>query len=658
MDKNIVIFEEILPVHRWIVKWYTMKYGVVYYLRINLSCRKYGWVERYINDNRLKQINIDYKNKMFRGKYHDLAYDNVEIFYKAISDDGVIARFKELYDDRVEHVFKKAMNEETAGFYYLNYILYKIQNAYPDNGIIFIPSHGIEGYRSDGCEIYDYALFYKWAGIFKAERHGTDNTKFPAWATAISYCYAAGRKFKIFIIAVGFLFWACALAVKRRINVKSYYKYAIVIISSFRQFANRIQGADFLVDGDSISKEEVIFLSANALSKENKKYLTDNNYDFMDDPDAFVSIKDIVKVFPIYTYLLALSLFGRSFILETGLKALLFYLRWEGFSRKCNISNLITFCDFGIQSICRNIILKNHGTKTWYYMDATNYGLLFVPIGDDFKRRHTNFGFLNYDYLISWNEISSEYFKSSHTNVGAYFNVGCLWSQHIKEIAEGEMRSSLKETLLARGYNSRMKLVSVFDSTFHDDSITTYEDGIIFLKDILKLLEDKPDIFVILKEKNIRNYHLSITDKHAEILQIYTKLEEHPRCCSITRWESSSEVIVFSDLTISFPFTSTSLEALSARKKAIWYDASNKFRNTYYDSVPGLVCHDYGELVRRVEELLYKTSDEAYNDYLNRYIKGRLEDYLDGKAISRFRKLLTDNADLTNLRKTEEVKCE
>ena len=91
------------------------------------------------------------------------------------------------------------------------------------------------------------------------------------------------------------------------------------------------------------------------------------------------------------------------------------------------------------------------------------------------------------------------------------------------------------------------------------------------------------------------------------------------------------------------PFTSTTFEALSVRNRAIWYDATNKFTDTFYDQILGLVCHGYEILLGRVKDLLFNISDMDYNEYLDKFVKGSIEKYLDGMAITRFRKLLAEN---------------
>jgi polysaccharide biosynthesis PFTS motif protein len=369
-----------------------------------------------------------------------------------------------------------------------------------------------------------------------------------------------------------------------------------------------------------------------------------NELDFIDDPDMFISATEAIKIFPIYRLILKSSFKKDDLLLYTGLSSLYLYLRWKCFSENIRIENLISHADFGITSITRNIILEEYGCVTYYYMNTINYDFYYDRRGRNDKYRDSRFGFLYYDYLFVWNDTVSKYFKASQCKIKEYLNLGSFWAEHLRLIEEKVWTSDFRNELYDRGYKSGMKLVSVFDSGLSDEYITTYEDGIKFLEGILRLLDDLPDIFVVLKEKKPRDYHKMMSDRFDDILKLYQKLENNARClCIKNSWKNSSEIMAFTDLVISFPFTSTTAEALAVRKKAIWYDGTDKFRGAIYDNAPGLVCHNYNELLERTKRLLC-ISEKDYNAYLESYIKGRVENYLDGKAITRFREHLSEKS--------------
>ena len=274
-------------------------------------------------------------------------------------------------------------------------------------------------------------------------------------------------------------------------------------------------------------------------------------------------------------------------------------------------------------------------------MDSNNFPCFSFPEISDCQHRLGYYGFIYYDYLLSWSPKASEYLRRSSNDFKHWVDMGCLWASHIKLIRDQRIPSDFNVRLLKRGYNKEsMKLISVFDSTYHDYIKTTYVDGIRFIEDILKLLERMPDVFVVLKEKRKRANLERLAAKSGELLKLYDALDRHPRGWCLAFQEDSSELMAFSDLTISYPYSSTTYEALSARRKAIWHDPTHKFRNTFYDGIPGLVSHSYDELAQRVDELLFQVEDGHYDAYLNKYVEGAIESHLEGNALARFRQLL------------------
>jgi len=133
------------------------------------------------------------------------------------------------------------------------------------------------------------------------------------------------------------------------------------------------------------------------------------------------------------------------------------------------------------------------------------------------------------------------------------------------------------------------------------------------------------------------------------LADIYGELDAHPRFYLPPDASSTSEVIALSDLTISFAYTSTAIETLAARKKGIFYNPSGKLKSLYYDSIHGLVCHDYQSLFAMSKKLLYETSEAQYDEYLERYIKGALDPFLDGKGITRMRSFIANHKESDEL---------
>ena len=129
---------------------------------------------------------------------------------------------------------------------------------------------------------------------------------------------------------------------------------------------------------------------------------------------------------------------------------------------------------------------------------------------------------------------------------------------------------------------------------------------------------------------------------------IYEKLKKHERCIFIARYDkegiSAPEVVARSNLVISAAYTSPTGEALGAKVKAIYYEPGGHHigKKYYLNRIPNLVAHNYGELEQLINYWLYEVTDEEFENFLKNYVKDEMDPYLDGKALTRFRKLLME----------------
>ena len=337
----------------------------------------------------------------------------------------------------------------------------------------------------------------------------------------------------------------------------------------------------------------------------------------------------------------------KSIFTLASLKLIHTYLKWKGILKTISIDHFIAHCDFSMDTIARNVILEKYGTKTYYYMDSASFGCFHAREGGKPKIRSL-IGFIYYDYFVSWSQRVSEYFKQSHCQIKNYVDVGCLWAEHIRLFQEGTIATSFKKDLYAKGYKDDLKLIAAFDSSYLEGTGSNYDEAIRFLKDMLRLLDEDPNIFIVLKEKKSRDPIKQRTHQWRDVVAAYEKFENHPRAVCLQHKCNASEIIACSDLILTVPFSTPTFEALAARKRAIWHDANNKYRGVYFDRVEGLVTHGYEELKERIHQLLYSLSQEEYDHYLDHSIKGTVESYLDGKAITRFRNLFNDSSQKIN----------
>lgn len=650
MRRKIIVFEEISNPFRLLIKWYSIRGFAIFYYRINSSCKEKGWLKRFIEKKSITKIDDKYSllNTAI-GYYPDLAYQNIDKVFEAFfKKNKIVKLFISLYnDERICNVFKKSLLGYLQRFYYINFIFSKLSEIFPEEKTYFVPTLKRKGYRTHILSAYEYHFLYDLVFKSQAFYFKTRGTVFPLWFNLVSkICYLL-RYIRIQLDVAGFILFSTAVSFRNLVIPKvpkKNYKFGVMIISPAHQFANRIRKVDFLIDGEKIKKTDVLFIGWRRLSRRNRLYMQKQGLNFIDALFYKINVGVLKAVLPI-AVLLILNVFRNRrdiFLRESAILQLVCFGIWRSFVETYHIENLISHCDFGSQSVARNIILSKSGTKTWYYTDAINWGNFFISGANRYNLPLYNhaIGFLIYDYFVTWSDELINYFMIHHQDIKKHINVGCFWASHIRQLREHKIKSGVLDTLYRHGFRDEYKLISVFDSSYSDYTITTYEDGIIFLKGIYRLLEELPNIFILLKEKKARGL---IEKPSRELLIWLRRLEELPRCY-LPLWDmNTSEAIAFSDLTISFPFTSTTFEALSARKKALYYDASNKFRGTFYDGIDSLVCHNYDELCKRTKELLFEIDEPTYNSYLDRSVQGKVEPYLDGNALARFRELLTDS---------------
>ena len=265
------------------------------------------------------------------------------------------------------------------------------------------------------------------------------------------------------------------------------------------------------------------------------------------------------------------------------------------------------------------------------------------------SQRFDTWGYLYYDVMVCWGERFVRYFQRHHQSIGRYEIVGCLWSEHVRCLLEDKMANGLREKLHAHGWKPGMKIIAAFPTWYHVNSVSNPDDGMAFVHGIEQLAEELQDLFVVVKEKHARWLFAQARNvgrqdfggEALEIYRIYDALERHPRFWLPGAGADAAELIACSDLVVSFPFTSSTLEAFGAGLKGIYFDPLGKFHGGYYDTIPGVVAHGYAELKDRVKTLLEDASGSDYHAYLHAHVKGETDPFLDGRGIERFRKLLT-----------------
>jgi polysaccharide biosynthesis PFTS motif protein len=402
-------------------------------------------------------------------------------------------------------------------------------------------------------------------------------------------------------------------------------------------------GNDIFLDEAELPKEDVLFIVPWERDKidleTRKKFNCVSAYDGRDVISSDLYWNKIMRRFiPAWFKSILFSLFENPLVIKTNTSILLHYILWNVFLNNYGINNYVKKLNPDDQAKIH--ILSQHGVKTWFvYPDntTTDYFLDW----EESKKNQTLFSFLNFDYAVVYGNTVERYFKKHRNNIKRYVKTGVLWSQIACELQEGKLKSPIFDIVKERRLPG--KIVGVFDTTPADYGPYKIRDAIRFGNDILKLLDEMPDIGIVFKA-------VKRPESTPYLASIYDRLKNHERCLLFYPYNkegiSAVEVVTVSDLVVSAAYTSPTAEALGARKKAIYYDvAGHDIGDKYYfNRFQNFVAHNYEELKKLVKYWLYEIADKEFDDFLNKYVKDEIDPYLDGKALTRLRKLLMEDA--------------
>jgi polysaccharide biosynthesis PFTS motif protein len=420
----------------------------------------------------------------------------------------------------------------------------------------------------------------------------------------------------------------------REKNKKSYL-YGVTIVAPTRQQANNQRGPDFIIDNNKIMPKDVVYFPLVDLTNDQKKQLSEIPGTVYYVPKAGRFFSNFVE----WQKLLRL-VFKKNFLrngaeINAACSAFLNYFKWLRVLESVKFRHFITHCDFGMSHIGRNIALNQAGVQTWYFTDSMNSGLNFKEEKKGVCMHHPSWAYLNYDHFVTWDDFLAQYYKDHPGTFRHIHIVGCLWSGHIKD--KNKARDQL--AISALGKTRDYFLLVAFDSTYTKNGFTSYAEGIVFAEHLLQLANDNSDIYIMLKEKKKRSiHHLLDPVLGPKLLNVYEKMNAHGRIIVDSEMADASELISASDMIVSFPFTSTTFEALSVNKPAIWHDPMGYYKNTPYGKIDGITTHSYEGLKAMVIEF----KEIRPNTYQNPIPDNSplMEPYRDGKAIDRFRDLL------------------
>lgn len=653
-EKKTVFFEDIRALHYLYVKFYLFFGYKIFVFYFNHNHKTKKWLRDLINNGKVQKI-------YFRPntQEHGRAIDTTEIIYDRLANKTLPKIISALYKTEATNcIFKQLLVEEIYKCIFINQYLYYIEK-YSDEGqaLRFIPEN--------------YAVYEK---IIKDDVrdsiHLLRKVKIPVFGKFLAWVIQICEKWKyagaVFLyVLVKSSFFILGKLGGRKKKELHHFEYAVSINGEHQVTFAGERGFDFLLDHKKINKENTVFILNVPIQEKFLKSYRDKGYVFFNANtiDGFLNLHKIrykcAFILEAIKAVFNLKYFGNSSIafFKAYFISLNVFMKWNLILQNVSFNNYIYMNEENARQSAINMLINQYEGKSWNCAFSLGGGYLWSN-GKDFEQcRMILWAFLYCDYFLLMNRDAIDYQKMHRQRVKKYYDIGSIYSEMIQK----SMESIQREEFLAQNFKQKAtdetKIVSFFDTTFLDfkESATTFQDGIHFYEDIIKLLESKKDIFAVVKPtKNIwrfiyPGYQGATPERGEKISQLWNILQFHPRvfwASDFSRKKTgldfryNNDVMAVSDLVVTHCFSSPSAEALGARKKAIWYAPCNSTQGMY-DKIPGLVAHGYKELQERVESLLYKTTTEQYDEYLNKYICEKVESRLDGFALTRFRELLT-----------------
>jgi polysaccharide biosynthesis PFTS motif protein len=626
-DPDAVIFEQVWTGNSDKIRQLVKKGYIVYYLDLDKAVLRKRDIQSYIDQKKLVDLSrMVFEYSIFL-ESRILAHKNIEnVFWDLEQSSTTITILCRLFNSsHLVMTYKKDLLGKLIKIY---------DNQLRINEIAKREEKELIFYLSDGSYLYTGS----YSVLLKNVRVRYEESLFSLYQKTKEWIHGVFSIFYPFYIVYKKVGWISLVPDAKE-------KYCLGInLKMPAIFSYNYHYINFLVDDIyRYPKEEVLFIDDSFDRTASSEYeahgfTSFNFFNRRDSVSAEFFLGKFIRCFlPVWFICIIRSCFENPVFLRTTRSNLTDYIKWNLLVDKYQIKHHISILN--ADNVSKSIILSENHVKTWLiYPD--NHSLTVhlkekkeIPMDWDISY------ILSDNVVVDGNKML-RYFMSHPNKVSNYHVLGILPSQRVFEIRSGKIPSNLKGKI-EKIRNSK-KIVVVFDTTFDDRRQLKIADGIQFGKDILNLLDEIPEIGIIFKLKKF----LSITP---DLEPIYAELRNHPRCVLIEKTHKdcvfSTDIIAVADMVISAAYTSTTAEALGSKTKAIYYDipGTEMGNEYYYNRYPNFVAHNYEELKKLITYWLYECDDDEFEIFLNRYVKGEIDPYLDGKAIDRLQNLLRSN---------------
>ena len=301
---------------------------------------------------------------------------------------------------------------------------------------------------------------------------------------------------------------------------------------------------------------------------------------------------------------------------------------WNNFICTFKPETYLSYHDFEHNHISRNILLNKINCPSLMYKH-TNSETVF-----DNREKYSNISYAYnfHDTEFHWTKESAKMSELNFSKSKKIIISSPLWS--CKEF-ENKKELAKINSLVS---NKNKNIISTFSSAFETiGAFNNLDSHLSFLNFMEKILISRNDVFIFFKPK----YDQNLLKNYPDLYKTYRKLiiNENFKILNNT---TSKNLISVSKLTISMPFASTTIEAISSGKKAFWADINNNFPNSIYMDIDKLVANSNSKALDLVDYWL-SIDNEKFSYFLNNQIKDRLPLNFNNEATKKIRSTILSN---------------
>lgn len=650
---RVVFFEAITSGNQFLVSWYLARGYDVKVFDFTYQLKTMAWLRRLIHEGRVERIYVHHASRA-----DGLAIDGAEWFYPRVSDHPLIRRLACLFGaEEAEPVFKYALVQSIFRYFYTRLYLERyIETKNLRFGVALIPElfcvwdELLREWCQERLQPFTGIRIPRWPRLLRAGLH--------SWSK-VAYHIPRYLGYGTYLGAVGL---ARLLTIGKTGEEPLRAQYVMAITSEFQTQFSGGRRFDFLLDHERLTKENTVFLVSESCDgswveqarKVGYRLIKQSNYSGLkgvlrNPPRTIEGCRALNAVIEGLRRIRA-----PEWIHQAATAGLLVYIRETNFLERIRFSPYIYCNRYGLIPRWENALIRKLGGKSWWYAYSSGGAYTRDEGGafagdDDFGGRHRFWSYENADHFVAPCRQLIDYYRRHRQQIREYHDVGNIWSEQILEAEKTLTRDAVRREWFGSLAQDR-KVIAWFDTSFAEapNSSSTFTEAVLWYSDILRLADECPDLAMVIKPSKDDAYYIagdpraqwSFPTVGSRLMAVWAALRNHPRVRFLNRRTDPCLVIAASELTVTFPYSSVSAEALGARKRAIWYEPGERWRNTLYARAPLLVAHGYRELRLLVDRILRQVSDEQYEAYLDGTVRGLVDSYMDGKGVSRFRTLL------------------